>query len=77
MRAKMFRIHVSCSAGESPVTAAIWLTEREASCADAKDLAVADEDRAWETVLADGLDDGANNPLCNCAHSAPDPPQPT
>jgi hypothetical protein len=57
MRTKTARINVPRNAGESLATAATWLGEHEASCADAKNLAVADEDCAWETVLADGLDD--------------------
>jgi hypothetical protein len=36
-------------------TAATWRSEHEASCADAKNPDVADEDRAWEAVLADGF----------------------
>ncbi len=36
-------------------TAAIWRSERAASRADAENPDVANEDRAWEAVLADGL----------------------
>ncbi len=36
-------------------TAAIWRSERAASRADAENPDVASEDRAWEAVLADGL----------------------
>lgn len=36
-------------------TAAMWRSEREASRADAENPDVADEDRVWETVLADGF----------------------
>ncbi len=36
-------------------TAAIWHSEREASRADAENPDVADEDRTWEAVLADGF----------------------
>jgi hypothetical protein len=36
-------------------TAAIWHSEREASRIDGENPDVADEDRAWEAVLADGF----------------------
>ena len=36
-------------------TATIWHSEREASRIDAENPDVADEDRAWEAVLADGF----------------------
>jgi post-segregation antitoxin (ccd killing protein) len=35
--------------------AAIWLSEREASRADAESPEVAREDRVWEAVIADGF----------------------
>lgn len=35
---------------------AIWSSEREAVRLDARSPAVAVEDRAWETALADGLE---------------------
>ncbi len=37
-------------------TAAIWRSELAASRADAENPDVADEDRAWEAVLADGFE---------------------
>jgi hypothetical protein len=37
-------------------TEAIWRSEQEAGRLDARSQAVAAEDRAWETVLADGLE---------------------
>ena len=37
-------------------TAAVWRSERAANRADAENADVADEDRAWEAVLADGFE---------------------
>jgi hypothetical protein len=37
-------------------TAAIWRSEREAARTDAENPDVADEERAWEVVLADGFE---------------------
>jgi hypothetical protein len=35
---------------------AVWRSERDASRTDAQRSEVAEEDHAWQTALADGLD---------------------